>query len=97
VVLTGIGGLGEIAVPALLTPVGSWDGFGLTLGNATDEVLLLDNSGAFRVETTPFTNYATTFPSEASLKRYPADTDYDDCSRDLYVSYSPSPGAVAGD
>ncbi len=89
-----------------LTPAGSWDGFEIALGNESDEVLLLNNSGAlvdsvawggaFRVEVVPFTNYTDTFPSGASLKRYPADTDYDDCSQDFYTSYSPSPGAVAG-
>ncbi len=89
-----------------LTPVASWDGFGLALGNTSDETLLQNGSGtlidsaawggAFRVEVTPFTNYTDTFPSGDSLKRYPADTDRDDCSRDFYDSYSPSPGVVGG-
>jgi len=89
-----------------VAPAGSWDGFGLALGNPSDEVLLLNSGGAlvdsaawggaFRVEVTPFTNYTDTFPSGASLKRYPADTDSDDCSRDFYASYNPSPGVVAG-
>jgi len=93
------------AVPDL-TPVGSWEGFGLALGNTSDEVLLLNSSGtlvdsaawggASRAGVMPFTDFEVPFPSGASLKRYPADTDRGDCSRDFYVSYSPSPGVVAG-
>ena len=89
-----------------VAPAGSWDGFGLAMGNTSDEALLLNSSGtrvdsaawggAFRVGVTPFTNYTTTFPYGASLKRYPADADYDDCSHDFYDSYKPSPGVVAG-
>jgi len=89
-----------------LTPAGSWDGFGMALGNQSDEVLLLNGSGtqvdsvawggAPRVGVTPFADFTAPFPSAASLKRYPPDTDRDDCSRDFYVSYNPSPGKVAG-
>ncbi len=38
-----------------------------------------------------------TFPWSASLKRYPPDSDRNDCSRDFYVSWSPSPGRVSGE
>ncbi len=89
-----------------LTPVGAWDGFGLALGNESDEALLLNVSGALvdsvawggvpRVGVIPFTAYTTTFPAGASLRRYPPDVDRNDCTRDFYVDYSPSPGAVAG-
>lgn len=90
-----------------LTPVGSWDGFGMALGNTGDELLLLNGStalvdsaawgGTSRAGVTPFTDFTPPFPSAASLKRYPPDTDRDDCARDFYVSYNPSPGVVAGD
>lgn len=90
-----------------LTPVASWDGFGIALGNESDELLLLDEGGAlvdsaawggtFRAGVIPFTDFVAPFPSGASLKRYPPGTDRDDCSRDFYVSYSPSPGQVSGD
>jgi len=93
------------AVPNL-TPVASWDGFGLALGNESDEVLLLDAGGAlvdsaawggaFRANVMPFTDFIAPFPSDASLKRHPPDTDRDDCSRDFYVSYNPSPGLISG-
>ncbi len=89
-----------------LTPAGSWDGFGLALGNTSDEALLLNSSGArvdsaawggaSRAGVTPFTDFEAPFPSGGSLKRYPPGSDRDDCSRDFYVSYSPSPGQVSG-
>ncbi len=86
-----------------LTPVGSWEGFGMALGNAEDEVLLLraDGSqvdsvawgGAPRAGVVPYPlDAGDTFPFGASLKRYPRDIDRDDCSRDFYISWNPSPG-----
>jgi hypothetical protein len=91
----------DTVVPDLV-PAGSWDGFGVALGNTSDEVLLLDAGGALvdsaawggmpRVGVRPFTDFTAPFPSGASLKRYPPDTDRDDCARDFYVSYNPSPG-----
>ncbi len=96
----------DAAVPDL-SPVGSWEGFGIALGNTSDEVLLLDAEdarvdsvawgGTRRAGVTPFTDFTAPFPSGASLKRYPPDIDRDDCAREFYVSYSPSPGVVAGD
>ena len=89
-----------------LVPAGSWEGFGMALGNTGDEVLLLDSDdalvdsaawgGAPRAGVTPFTDFDAPFPWGAALKRYPPDTDHDDCARDCYVSYNPSPGYVAG-
>jgi uncharacterized repeat protein (TIGR01451 family) len=94
-------------VPDLI-PAGSWAGFGLALGNAQDEVLLLKPNGALvdsaawgggpRAGVVPFPmDPEDTFPWGASLKRYPPNSDRNDCSRDFYVSWSPSPGRVTGD
>ncbi len=94
-------------VPDLI-PAGSWDGFGLALGNAQDEVLLLKADGAPvdsvawggepRAGVIPFPmDPGDTFPWSASLKRYPPSSDRNDCSRDFYVSWSPSPGRVTGE
>jgi cardiolipin synthase len=91
-----------------LVPVGSWAGFGLALGNAQDEVLLLKPDGALvdsvawggepRAGVIPFLlDPGDTFPWSASLKRYPPTGDRNDCSRDFYVSWSPSPGRVSGE
>jgi len=91
-----------------LTPVGSWAGFGLALGNAQDEVLLLKPDGALadsvawggepRAGVIPFPlDPGDTFPWSASLKRYPPTSDRNDCSREFYVSWSPSPGRVSGE
>lgn len=89
-----------------LQPVGMWNGFGLALGNTQDEVVLhhqaggiVDSvawNGAPRLGVIPFPLPEPPFPSGASLKRYPAWSDYDDCSRDFYVSFSPSPRVVSG-
>ncbi len=107
-----------------LTPAGAWEGFGLALGNAQDEVLLfrppgsslgfqqvderpaeitlngiLVDSAAWggepRAGVVPFPmDPGDTFPWSASLKRYPPNSDRNDCSRDFYISWSPSPGRV---
>jgi len=94
----------DATVPGLV-PVATWEGFGLALGNVSDEVLLLDARGSLvdsaawggtpRAGVTPFTDFIAYFPDGASLKRYPPGTDHDDCARDFYVSYNPSPGVVA--
>jgi len=94
------------AVPDL-APVGSWEGFGMALGNAQDEVLLLRADGSqvdsvawggdVRVDVVPYPlDVGDTFPFGATLKRYPPNVDRNDCSRDFYVSWDPSPGNVAG-
>lgn len=91
-----------------LTPAGAWAGFGLALGNAQDEVLLLRPDGALvdsvawggepRAGVVPFPmDPGDTFPWSASLKRYPPNSDRNDCLRDFYVSWSPSPGRVTGE
>ncbi|TET52289.1 MAG: DUF11 domain-containing protein [Anaerolineales bacterium] len=87
-----------------MEPAGAWAGFGLALGNSRDEVLLLGPTGAiidsvawggaFRGGVAPFTDFTSALPSSASLKRYPPASDRDDCSRDFYLSYRPSPGTV---
>lgn len=88
-----------------LQPVGTWEGFGLALGNTQDEVMLHNQAGgqvdsvawngAPRLGVLPFPLPEPPFPSGASLKRYPAWADYDDCSRDFYISFSPSPRLVS--
>ena len=91
-----------------LVAAGSWEGFGMALGNKGDEVVLLDAGGGLvdsaawggesRAGVVPYPLAAgEDFPWGASLKRYPPGSDRDDCSRDFYTSYSPSPGMVAGD
>jgi cardiolipin synthase len=96
----------DAAVPDLV-PAGPWEGFGLALGNKSDEVVLLDAGGALvdsaawggepRVGVVPYPlGPGEDFPRGASLKRYPPYSDRDDCSRDFYASYTPSPGMVAG-
>ena len=94
------------AVPDL-TPAGSWAGFGLALGNGSDEVVLLDADsapmdsvawgGEPRADVAPYPLApGESLPAGASLKRHPPATDRDDCGSDFYASYSPSPGMVAG-
>ncbi len=88
-----------------LVPVGSWDGFGLALGNEQDELVLLASEGTIadsaawggseRAGVVPFTAYALPFPWQATLKRHPADRDRNDCSVDFYISFNPSPGEVS--
>ena len=94
----------DAAVPNL-APVGAWRGFGLALGNGSDEVVFLDASGASvdsvawggepRAGVVPYPLAPSeSLPSGTSLKRYPPGVDRDDCACDFYASYSPSPGAV---
>ncbi len=89
-----------------MTPDGAWEGFGVALGNVSDEVLLLDASAALadsaawggepRAGVIPFPlDAGSTFPSNATLKRYPPSYDRNDCARDFYISYQPSPGLVS--
>ncbi|HQE92741.1 MAG TPA: lamin tail domain-containing protein [Anaerolineae bacterium] len=89
-----------------MRPDGAWEGFGIALGNASDEVLLLDTTvtivdsaawgGAPRAGVIPFPiDVDSAFPSDATLKRYPPAYDRNDCSRDFYISYQPSPGLVS--
>jgi uncharacterized repeat protein (TIGR01451 family) len=90
-----------------LEPTSSWEGFGLALGNNADEILLMAPAltpvdsvawgGSARAGVIPFTEYTSTLPRGASLKRYPPWADRDDCSTDFYLSFNPSPGAVCGE
>ncbi len=63
--------------------------------------LLVDSvawGGEPRADVIPFPmEPEDTFPWGASLKRYPPSTDRNDCSRDFYASWSPSPGRVTGE
>jgi len=88
-----------------LAAAGSWNGFGMALGNAGDEVILLDAAGrqvdsvawggSARAGVLPYPlDPGDTFPSGASLERAPAYSDRDDCARDFRVRYTPRPGEV---
>jgi uncharacterized repeat protein (TIGR01451 family) len=89
------------AVPNM-RPAGSWDGFGLALGNGGDEVLLLDASGApVDVVVWGAGAYPGVVPHPGgldqghSLERRPPREDTDDCSRDFFDRYPPTPGTPA--
>jgi hypothetical protein len=88
------------AVPNM-SPAGSWDGFGLALGNAGDEVLLLDADGApVDVVTYGDGDYPGVTPHPGvsgqghSLERRPPREDTDDCSQDFFDRYPPTPGTL---
>jgi len=81
--------------------VGFWDGFGLALGNAGDEVLLLDGDGvAVDVITFGTGDYpgviahAGVGDQGRSLERRPPREDTDDCSQDFFERYPPTPGML---
>jgi hypothetical protein len=84
-----------------MVPIGSWDGFGLALGNAGDEVLLLDaNEVAVDVMTYGAGQYPGVAPHPGvvdqghSLERRPPREDSDDCSLDFVDRYPPTPGTL---
>jgi uncharacterized repeat protein (TIGR01451 family) len=87
-----------------MTPAGKWDGFGFALGNAGDEVILLDGSGV-PVDALVYGtgSYPDVLPHPGvtkaghSLERRPANADTDDCARDFSDRYPPDPGAVSSD
>jgi hypothetical protein len=88
------------AVPNMV-PAGSWDGFGLALGNVGDEVLLLDAAQTpVDVVTWGAGSYPGVVPHPGvvgqghSLERRPPREDTDDCSRDFFDRYPPTPGVV---
>jgi hypothetical protein len=88
------------AVPNMV-PAGSWDGFGLALGNLGDEVLLLDAAGAaVDVVTYAAGDYPGVIPHPGvsaqgrSLERRPPKQDTDDCSQDFFERYPPTPGTL---
>lgn len=87
-----------------LAPAGSWDGFGIALGNTADELMLVDTNGAHvdsvawggevRINLIPFLNFIAPFPTGATLERSPGNSDYNDCMRDFRIRYTPRPGTV---
>ena len=84
-----------------MVPAGAWDGFGFALGNAGDEVILLDGSlGPVDVVVYGAGSYpgVTAHPgvnrADHSLERRPAIYDTDDCAYDFVDRYPPDPGAV---
>jgi len=89
------------AVPDM-NPAGAWEGFGFALGNAGDEVILLD-AGAAPVDALVYGSGS--YPGVAahpgvsaaghSLERRPAIYDTDDCSADFVERYPPEPGQVS--
>ena len=91
---------GDAAVPDMV-PIGAWDGFGLALGNPGDEVLLLDvDQAPVDVLTYGERAYPGVVPHPGgrdeghSLERQPPRQDTDDCSRDFFDRYPPTPGEM---
>jgi uncharacterized repeat protein (TIGR01451 family) len=88
------------AVPDM-NPAGAWDGFGFALGNAGDEVILLDNSAA-PVDALVYGSgsypgviaHPGVSAAGHSLERRPAIYDSDDCANDFVERYPPDPGAI---
>ena len=88
------------AVPNLV-PAGAWDGFGLALGNEGDEVLLLD-AAQTPVDVVVWGDgtYPGVVPHPGgldqghSLERRPPREDSNDCSRDFFDRYPPTPGEL---
>jgi uncharacterized repeat protein (TIGR01451 family) len=92
-------------IPDML-PAGNWDGFGLALGNAGDEVILLNpptqRSAPSTVDAVVYGDgsYPGVVPhpgvdaSGHSIERRPAIYDSDDCSRDFFDRFPPDPGGV---
>ena len=84
-----------------MVPAGSWDGFGLALGNVGDEVLLLDDTGvpvdvvAYAAGSYPgVTPHPGVSAQGHSLERRPPERDTDDCAQDFYDRYPPTPGEL---
>jgi len=87
---------------ANMLPAGSWEGFGFALGNAGDQVMLLDATTApVDVLVYGSAGYSGVVPHPGvgapghSLERRPAIYDSDDCSQDFFERYPPDPGAVS--
>lgn len=85
-----------------MAPAGSWAGFGFALGNAGDEVLLLDAT-ATPIDALVYGagSYPGVIPHPGvsaagrSLERRPAIYDNDDCSQDFTERNPPDPGHVS--
>ena len=87
---------------ANMLPAGDWEGFGFALGNAGDQVMLLDRTAApVDVLVYGSAGYSGVVPHPGvsapghSLERRPAIYDSDDCSQDFFERYPPDPGAVS--
>jgi phosphatidylserine/phosphatidylglycerophosphate/cardiolipin synthase-like enzyme len=101
-------GRDDAGVPNLV-PDGSWEGFGMALGNGGDEVILRDAGGA-DVDVVVWDDPSDdpvlkgTYPGVTpwqglvatswSLERRPIYYDSDDCSVDLIPRYPATPGSV---
>ncbi|HDQ71193.1 MAG TPA: DUF11 domain-containing protein [Chloroflexi bacterium] len=88
------------SVPNMIA-AGSWDGFGFALGNAGDEVLLLDaNAAVVDVVVYGAGHYPGVIAHPGveeqghSLERRPPRQDTDDCSLDFFDRYPPTPGLL---
>ncbi len=82
-----------------MVPAGGWTGFGFALGNAGDEVILRDAVGrtvdalVYGAGSYPgVIAHPGGVPQGHSLERRPVDRDSDDCSRDFWDRYPPTPG-----
>ncbi len=90
----------DLQVPNM-EPAGAWDGFGFALGNAGDEVILLDKAGQ-PVDVLVYGNgtYADVLPHPGvgadghSLERRPTIYDTNDCAHDFFDRYPPNPKEV---
>jgi hypothetical protein len=90
----------DSSVPNMVR-AGSWDGFGFALGNAGDEVLLLDAAQTpVDVVTYGTGSYPGVIPhpgvsdQDHSLERRPPKQDTDDCSQDFFDRIPPTPGEL---
>jgi len=90
----------DTGVPNMV-PAGNWEGFGFALGNDGDEVLLLDANGV-AVDVVVYGQgvYPGVIPHPGgvnaghSLERRPPEQDTDDCSKDFFDRYPPTPGSL---
>ncbi|MCX7681815.1 MAG: lamin tail domain-containing protein, partial [Anaerolineae bacterium] len=90
----------DAGVPNMV-PAGNWGGFGFALGNEGDEVLLLNAEGA-AVDVVVYGQgtYPGVIPHPGgvnaghSLERRPPEQDTDDCSRDFFDRYPPTPRSL---
>lgn len=85
-----------------MVPAGKWEGFGFALGNAGDEVILLDAT-ASPVDVLVYGTgrypgviaHPGVSASGHSLERRPAIYDTDDCGHDFFDRFPPDPGGVS--
>ncbi len=94
-----------VTVTNMIAVTPTWEGFGLSLGNLGDEVILRDGAGelvdAVVWGTGNYTGTGVLRPHPGvsaaahSLERRPAMYDTNDCSVDLVDRYPPDPGKVS--